>query len=234
MRVSCESCGAAVPAEDVNLERMVAKCRSCQAVFEVRAPSKAPAERPIVSAGRVPDGVEVSEGAADPSAYREAGAAPPLVLTRRWLHAGHKIAMGLALLLLVITLVVFAVGVARGDLVLMLLPVVFLFIAAAMLGYGALGLLNTTRLSVAGGQLKVEHGPLPAFGAPVAALSLGSVRAIEVRKQRRVSGESSGVYYLYRVVAQLHDGREVDLLRGLRAHEQARFFQQRLAQRLAA
>ena len=77
VRVSCESCGAAVPAEDVNLERMVAKCRSCQAVFEVRAPSKAPAERPIVSAGRVPDGVEVSEGAADPSAYREAGAAPP-------------------------------------------------------------------------------------------------------------------------------------------------------------
>jgi hypothetical protein len=34
MEIKCTSCGARVPADDVNLDRLVAKCRTCDCVFD--------------------------------------------------------------------------------------------------------------------------------------------------------------------------------------------------------
>ena len=42
MRVSCKSCGAAVPAANLNLDRMVAKCGACHAVFAFAVDGAAP------------------------------------------------------------------------------------------------------------------------------------------------------------------------------------------------
>src|SRR5580698_917064 len=35
MQIQCSTCGVVVPAADVNLDRMVAKCVGCNAVFDV-------------------------------------------------------------------------------------------------------------------------------------------------------------------------------------------------------
>jgi hypothetical protein len=31
MQLTCRDCGAAIPAEDINIERGIAKCRACKA-----------------------------------------------------------------------------------------------------------------------------------------------------------------------------------------------------------
>ena len=46
MRVSCKSCGAAIPAANLNLDRMVAKCGACHAVFAFAVDGAAPPTRP--------------------------------------------------------------------------------------------------------------------------------------------------------------------------------------------
>lgn len=34
MQIQCRSCRAKIQAEDVNLDRMLAKCRACNAIFD--------------------------------------------------------------------------------------------------------------------------------------------------------------------------------------------------------
>ena len=61
MRVLCPSCGAPVPAADVHLENLAAKCRACDAVFPVRhlGPVAAPPkERPPMPKGLSIEGGE--------------------------------------------------------------------------------------------------------------------------------------------------------------------------------
>src|SRR5262245_30407928 len=44
MHLTCKSCGQSIPAEDMNLDRLVAKCRSCNAVFGFAEDLGLPAE----------------------------------------------------------------------------------------------------------------------------------------------------------------------------------------------
>ena len=54
MKVSCEACGKVVPARDVNLENLVAKCSACDAVFSIAGKLRDKASRRLQSGRRCP------------------------------------------------------------------------------------------------------------------------------------------------------------------------------------
>jgi predicted Zn finger-like uncharacterized protein len=172
MQVTCPKCSARIPAEDVNIARVVAKCRSCGAVFNFEgqlALPRATASSPIARVA-LPPGIDlqISEhpapAPADP--YRAGTrAAGDLTLTRRWFNAG-------AIFLLLFSIVWFSflafwyttAFTDGAPWIVFVFPILHVG-AGFMIAHKALtGLLNTTTIRVANGRLTVRHGPIPTFG----------------------------------------------------------------------
>src|SRR2546430_1904497 len=93
MQIECTSCGAEVPASDVNVERMVAKCVKCNAVFDFsgqlsRGFNNEPVRRrPAIA---LPAHIRVleDEGGDVEAGYRDDGKrARKLRIARRWFSA---------------------------------------------------------------------------------------------------------------------------------------------------
>ena len=87
MKIACKSCGARVPADDVNIDNMLAKCRQCDAVFDIsnqvhgreQQPSAPLMDAPSMHRRRpqvpLPPGIQVTRSGQAPGAGEAAG--PP-------------------------------------------------------------------------------------------------------------------------------------------------------------
>ena len=71
MQISCKSCGKPIPADDINLDSGLAKCRGCHAVFEFAAQVKERSTEPRAPVP-LPKNMSMAEG---PSS---------LTIVRRW------------------------------------------------------------------------------------------------------------------------------------------------------
>lgn len=183
MRVTCPSCGNGVPAKDVNLDRMVAKCTRCDEVFWLeRTPQSDRGgksdEGPLRAQKKVPRPSDITvvgpedTASATPAAYRvpsRAGAHDALVLRRRWFRP-----IALFYLLFVAVwdgfLVVWYSAVLFGARStdagpILLLPLLFpiLHVAAGvwLTYYTASLFLNRTEIRADRLAIRVEHRPLP-------------------------------------------------------------------------
>lgn len=168
LRINCRACGTMIPAADVNLDTVLAKCGSCHAVFDFsdqvqRAPTPAKLRR---DRGEVPM----------PTAFSVEDLGNELKIVRKW-------SRGIAVFFVVFavfwnSIVAVFVGAAlsgaefkdsrtgepAGNFIwLFLTP--FILVGAGM-GWAALSLLlNRTFIEVRDGVLSVRHGPIPWPGA---------------------------------------------------------------------
>ena len=90
--------------------------------------------------------------------------------------------------------------------------------------YTLLGFVNRTEISVVGGQLSVEHLPLPWPGRR----RLRSDEIEQLYCTEVVHRGKNGTSYSYELHALLHDRKPLRLLSGLRVAEQARYVEQEL------
>jgi hypothetical protein len=159
MKLNCVKCAAEIPAENMNLDRMVAKCAVCNSVFsfDQEFGSRAVASRQQQFDVPQPERVKVEN---------ENGA-----LTIRLSWFTYKI-LFFTLFALFWNGVMFSlVGGAlfslftegpSGASAVFFLPHVWA--GFAMIYYVLTGYLNETRVTVDGGRLTVRHGPLPFWG----------------------------------------------------------------------
>lgn len=212
MKLLCPSCGAAIRADDMNLDRLVAKCRECDSVFAF-APDGA------LRGGRRRPHVDL------PARIRIENHGSGVVLTRRWLSAKYY-------LLLVFSIVwnTFLVGwyaavtAADAPLLFKLFPILHVAVGVGLTYSVVCGFVNRTRIAADGETLTVRHGPLPWPGArEIPARELAQLYTIEKVSQSR-NGESRD----YRVQARLRSGADVKLVSGLAGVEQALFIEQEL------
>lgn len=171
MVVTCPKCAATIPAEDVNVARIVAKCRLCGAVFNFEDQlglPKSPVNRAIARV-MLPPGIELavsnaSAGTAGP--YRGGGEqSGELLLVRKWFQPQ-------AIMLLIFGAVwnsflfFWYAGAASSGApwIFYVFPLAHVAAGVAIIYGGLTGLLNRTTVRVANGRLTVRHGPIPAFG----------------------------------------------------------------------
>lgn len=227
MRVSCPSCGATVPAEDVNITRLVAKCRACQAVFSFEPPSAPVAQRqselaPLVDVA-LPPGIELHRDAPIANAtsdYRSPSAsAGRLRIVRRWFVPQH-----IFLLLFAIAWNSFMVFWIAGALSsgAGLAPLLFSTVHVGVgvwVAYKAIsGLLNRTVIEVDRGVLTVRHGPIPAAGnRDIAITELRQLFTVE-----KVGNKGVRSYELHAIVS---NGPTVTIAKELPEARQALFLE---------
>jgi hypothetical protein len=243
MLVTCAFCGATVPADNVNLDRMLAKCGRCNAVFGIGpqlagagagasaamggvSPGDARSRRLVAmpTAIRVlVDGVEQT-----PATYRDAGTSfPNIVIERRWFGRGLFFALFFCLFW-DSSLVLWYAKLLRGGpgaIGLAFFPLLHVA-AGVFLTYSTIcGFFNRTRIAVQNGILSIRHGPFPWPGNQTI-----SVAELHQLFCEEIVGRRGGREY--RLCALLKTGRKAPLLRGLAEADQALFIEQALESRL--
>ncbi len=230
MQIQCRSCDAVIPAEDVNLDKVLAKCRQCNAVFDFSAqvkmaPSAAKAKR---------DRGEV----AMPASFTVEVSGQALQVTRKWARAP-------AIFFLIFsgfwnTIVsVFVIGAASGAMKdesgaaagafiwVFLTPFIAIGIAT---GYAAIALLlNITVIAVRDGTLNVKHGPIRWPGnRAIAVADLDQLYCAEyvAYTQNRVPQYRTALFALTKA------GDRIKLVPGMDAPEQGVYLEQLLERHL--
>ena len=215
MQLTCPDCGAGIPAEDVNIDSGIGKCRACNAVIDVAAALR---------------GHDNSHGfprrppAPQPRSITIEDLGSGLRLTRSWFTLQ-------ALFLTVFCIVwdsflVFwysKVLEPNAPWIMAVFPVMHVAIGI-FLTYTTLALyLNRTVLEVNEGRLTVRHGPLPWPGnREVDVSELEQLYCEEKASQ----GRRGAVSYTYNVCGLLKGGRRVTVLSSLPDRDQALFVEQ--------
>lgn len=223
MQIRCRSCGETVPADDINLDKMLAKCRDCHAVFDFSDQVEgAPAKKRSRAEIALPKGLTVEDLGND------------LKITRKW---GRSLGCFFFVFALFWNSVVsvFVVGAITGSmkgegagfLPIFLIPFVLVGLGT---GYAALGLLlNRTVIGLEGGRLSVRSGPIPWPGnKDVETTSIEQLFCIEYESYR----QNNVPQYRFAVHAVTREGGKMKLITGMEQAEQALYLEQLLEKHL--
>lgn len=248
MDVSCKRCGVPIPADDINLEHLVAKCRRCNAVFDLTAQLEASrgevsgidvarSQRPQRHEVAMPEGFRVVRG---PNGgffgvgYGNGAQCPrsSVTLVRRWFNP----VADLALLFFAVVWNAFLVFWYSAVLLMPNVPwimVVFPIGHVAVgigIGYRALaGLINRTTIAVTSEALSVRHGPLPWAGNR----TLDANQVTQLYCMDKVTNTKNGTRTTWEVHANLANGSSLALVSGLTALNQALYIEQEVERALA-
>ena len=210
MKLSCPSCGAPIKAEDMNLDRMVAKCRACHAVFDFQATAATRTRRDAVPL---------------PSAIQLDARGGELVLTRAWRSPKFYFMAFFCVIWDGFLFFWYAMTLGTdAPLLFALVPVLHVGAGVWLTYFTLCGFVNRTRIVARSDVLTVRHQPLPWPGArtlPTAELS----QLFTVEREHR---GKNGTSHTYEVTARVSRGADVKLIAGLPDQEQALFIEQQL------
>lgn len=232
MKLECKACGSMIPAEDVNIEMAIAKCRDCDAVFSF-LDQLGDAAPPSQSAG------EVLLPAAKPKRFRVEELGKELTISWRWFTPMILFLAFFCLFwdgFLVFWYVMafrslFGMG-GRGEpfaLVMVLFPLLHLAVGVGLTYFTLSSFVNSTVIRARGGELVVSHGPLPWYGNH--RLSTSEVRQVycSENKHRRKHG---GVSFSYNVNVLKRDNSKLELVSHLSELDEALFLEEKLRSHL--
>jgi hypothetical protein len=235
MQVQCSGCGGVVPAADINLDRMLAKCARCNSVFDIHgqvplAEGAGPLvrQRPRVAlpkALRIVEDELVSESGIEP--YRtDAAKRPRVVLERSWFQASLFFMVIFCIAWDSFLLFWYSMAFRHGaPWIMVVFPLGHLAVGVGLTYATLCGFVNRTRIAVLAGQLVIRHGPLPWKGNRV----LETKDLEQLFCQENVS--SKGVRS-YGLAARMKSGEKVVLLKSLPEADQALYIEQLLEDRL--
>lgn len=165
MQIQCSTCSKIIPADDINLDHVLAKCRSCNTVFDfseqVRMPvlpeAKLKRDRGELP---MPSQLQVDQQGGSLVIIRRWGRGPAiffLVFSGLW--NGFLLFMAFALLSNTLRMHDGSRPPSQAFLGLFLIPFILVGLTT---GWVALAfLLNRTTIRVSGRRLSVTHGPVP-------------------------------------------------------------------------
>lgn len=240
MDLACPRCGAGIASASINVERLVAKCDACAAVFSFEGQ----VARPVAPRRRVacPRNIRIAPSVAD-TATTELGAGlaqnyrqsaregdSPLRLLMGWFRFEAIFLAFFSLFWCGFLVVWYAIAfsMSHTPLMMFLFPLLHVGVGVGM-AYSALAMfVNTTTIEVTKERLTVKHGPLYWIGE--IELDARSIDQLFIRETRHRS--KNGRYYRYAVCADCR-GTIQDVIKGLRSENEARFIEQSIEEKLA-
>lgn len=211
MHLRCPYCGSDIPAADVNLDNMVAKCASCSAVFRFDEQLGE-----AVAAPRNQLDVPMPKGFAVENQGYE------LSIVRRWLSAKYFFLIFFCLFWDGFLLVWYGIAIAGRIWIMALFATFHAAIGLFLTYYTLAGFLNRTIVRVSPSLLAVNHGPLPWWGNKQ--LDTGGIAQVYCKEHiRRSRGTTSASFSVH---AALHAGGEAKLVDDLDNADQALYLEQ--------
>jgi hypothetical protein len=240
MQIHCPSCGAVVPAADVNLANGMAKCRGCNGVFAFESqldapalapqPQKQPAarqarrERPLVP---MPSSITVERtggGSTVARGYRTDDTAPKgtLCIVRRWFAQKYVFQGFFTVFWCGFLVIWYAAAGKRDDLMFTLFPIGHVAVGLWLIYSTLAGFLNRTTIVVTEGSISIAHAPIPWSGNRV--IPTASLRQLYCEDV--ITRGKNGPNHTFSLNAVIDGGRKLTLLSKLETPDQARFIEQ--------
>lgn len=208
MKMKCPSCGAPVPARNINIQELVAVCEECDTVFGV-SDLVARAKSRLESGGKAKNVVHER-----PPAITLTESDDTFTLDHRWrIQDQWSTATVMLVILLVLAVIAGLAIMVRAP-----IPGLLVMLAAASFPvYSLLALVfNHTRIDVSGNSVTKETGPLPYVGYKRLNFALDEVERFSVRLNQHMDTDSTrhlpADKLFYNLIAEMEDGREIKLL----------------------
>lgn len=216
MQIHCRYCASEIPAQNINLEHLVAKCGQCNAVFSIAGEVGLQAgEKPTKSARLpvpLPKYVQLEEDIGE------------MRIRRKWFSLYSVPLVFFAVLWNGFMLVWYAIAFSTGEAQMALCGTLHLAVGLFLIYWVATTFLNTTLITVNSEVLDIKHGPIPAWGNKT--LNPGEIAQIFCKEIISRSRRSTSV--TYEVAAIMNDQRRESLLTGLHNPEQALYIEQEI------
>ncbi len=212
--MDCPKCQSPVPAKNVNVHALIAKCDACDAVFRVEdylADSKA-LRAPRPSTLIVEENGDVR------------------VIRRRWYRPSLRVLLFFCIAwdsFLVCWYAMALIGPGQGgfEIIAVIFPICHVAVGIGLTYSTIVGFLNRSYLGIAGDRLFVRHRPVPWMGNKE--MASAEVRELFVERNHAEQNGQHFAQQKYNLSAVTNDGRSVKLLGGLDPAE-ARFIAQTL------
>jgi hypothetical protein len=222
MQIYCKACGGQIPAENLQLDRLLGKCSACHAVFSFADQVDADSRLNTEAQEKVPmpPGITVDDFG------------PGLTVIRRWFSP-----VFIFLLVFCIawdTFLLFWYRMAfesEAPLLFKVFPIGHLAVGVGLTYFTLAGFLNRTTLQVESGVVAVRHGPVPWFGNRTFATS--DLKQLYCTERFSYHGpHHHRLRTTYQVNAILNTGKKFKVLSGLTDPDQALFVEQAVEDRL--
>ncbi|NUO01293.1 MAG: zinc ribbon domain-containing protein [Saprospiraceae bacterium] len=215
-QLHCPSCSAPVPAEDINITRMVAKCSQCHTVFSFESEFSA-TNAPVYSKPEIlmPVGIEVLRLLSE------------VQIEISWRKTSSKFFILFTVIWNAIILPVSIATIISGEWQILLFLSLHFSVGLVLLYVTLTTLLNTTYITVSSRRLVVEHKPLWLPFHPDQDIASFLVKQLYAVKYEQ--GKTNGrPVYAYSLHVLLKSGQDVKLLKGLKTAEQAQYIEQEI------
>jgi predicted Zn finger-like uncharacterized protein len=214
VKLNCPECGAEIPADNINLDRMVAKCRECNTVFGFgdQFGASAGAQSLVRLAVPRPASLQVEQDGAE------------LRLTRRWFSPTYIFLGIFAIFWNGFMAVWFGIAIISRMWPMALFGSIHAAIGLFIAYVAVAGLVNSTLVRIGMGEIQVSHSPLPWRGnrrIETAGIAQLYSKEISHRSRRRTTQS-------YEIHAATGDGRDIKLLSALENSEQALYLEQEI------
>lgn len=220
MHLYCESCGAQIQAEDMNLATGLAKCRSCHAIlnFAEKLGTAVPGPGDCVPRKRPP--------VPRPERFRLEETGNDLRVTWRWFSWGFLFLLAFCIawdsFLVFWYVMAFGMG---APWIFKVFPVLHLAVGVGLTYFTVAGFLNRTVLELTPEVLTVWHGPVPWPGnITLPTLDMTQFYCVEDLPRAR----HGRPHLTFQLCALLNDGRKVKLLTGIDERDHVLFLEQTL------
>jgi hypothetical protein len=213
MKLNCPYCGSEVPAEHVNLDRLIAKCAGCNAVFsfedQIDLPGMQPLKRLDVP---LPKGIELANNGYD------------LTIIRRWFSLKYIFLTFFCLFWDGFLLFWYSMALSQRIWIMALFATGHAAVGVFLTYTTIAGYLNRTTITVSHTALAVSHGPLPWPGHKQ--LDSAGIRQMYCKEQ--IHRGKNSTTYTYEVHVALNTGKDEKLVTGLENSEQALYLEQEI------
>ena len=219
MQLSCPQCSAQIPAENINIQQMVAVCPNCDTVFEFNSPRSSKSK---IRKVKQPHNLAMQENDTLRMRFRTNFR---LDRNQAFLTSG-----GLALVFTFVTAIISEDMIADGNFT-PVIPLPFLLVALAMFYWMALTVFNHTEIEMDDEAITVARKPLPNFLNPNPhVVNLNGVEAIRVAETDASVKEQYDTPR-FRIWAEMTDGRQKTIVTDL-IEDYAFYVAQHLNERL--
>ncbi|MFT4512967.1 MAG: hypothetical protein ACI89X_004784 [Planctomycetota bacterium] len=216
MHVDCRNCGKAVSAEDINIDKLVAKCGSCHAVFgfDIEGGKSETRARTNIA---IPKSVTVENQGGE------------LVITYRWRNIILVIFLMFFALVLNGATWMFLLGSMDGPGFITGFLAIFVLVGAGVIYLTLAIILNSTEIRASSRQLTVKSGPLPFPGSvDVRSEDIDQVWVEEKITSNRSNNGHNSTSVHYPVFMRMKDGTKKMLMRYSRDSDLSLFIEQEI------
>jgi len=211
MEITCQSCGAEIPASDIALERAIAKCPRCNNVFSIADKLPPPIPQAIVKPNvALPKQMKIEE---QPNELR---------IYRKWWSNKMIVLIPFAVFWDGFMVAWYSISLSHGQWGMAAFGTIHLLVGICITYYLVGAIKNTTLVRVNQNGFDVSHGPIPFPG--INRLVPGTLDQVYCKE--KVRHGKGGPSYSYEVYAVTKEGKEEKIVSSLATSEQALFMEQ--------